>query len=164
MGKIVGIICLLFTLAVTSTCTYKGIELKQNCTGYLKQAADANTVETASEQLSKSIDYLEKNDLTKGYTSVIWNTPDEDIGFFYNNLKSSQEELLKVNDSTSSLEKTNVLMKLRETLMDNSGERGDNVTCPDGLSRYPNNGLFGVLALLSLVTLLIGLILLSLEL
>jgi len=163
MGKFIGIICLLFTLAVTSTCSYKGITLEQECTGHLKRAADANKVEVASEELAKSIDYLEKNDLTKGYTSVIWNTPDEDIGFFYNNLKSSREELLKVNDSTSSLEKTNVLMKLRETLID-SGKKGDKITCPDGLSRYPNNGLFVVLAILSLITLFISVVLLSLEL
>jgi hypothetical protein len=53
---------------------------------------------------------------------------------------------MKVNDSTSSVSKTNLLMKLRETLLDNK-----EVTVPTGLARYPNNTLFGVLSVMTVL-------------
>lgn len=134
----------------------KSVSMKQNCTGYLKRAADANTVEIAKEQLQKSIQYLEANNITKGYTSVLWKTPDEDIEFWYKNLKASESELMKVDSTTASMGKTNLLMKLRETLLDN-GEKGYNLTVPSGLSRYPNNGMWGVLTWLATL-IIIGLI------
>ena len=45
-------------------------------------------------------------------------------------------------------------MKLRETLIDN-GESGDEVTMPEGLSKYPNNILWYILNALSGLFLLI---------
>ncbi len=129
---------------------YNSVQLEQNCTGYLKRAADANTVEIASGELAKAIRYLEENNLTSGYTSIFYKTPDEDIGFWYDNLKASLNELSNVDSNTSSVERTNLLMKLRETLIDN-GESGDALTCPDGLSRYPNNGLWAVGILISVL-------------
>ncbi len=162
MKKFIGIILILFTLSMFTTCTVKAVRFDQNCTGYLKRAADANTVETAKSELTKTINYLETNNITKGYTSVFYETPDEDISFWYNNLKASQLELSKVNDSTSALEKTNLLMKLRETLLD-SGEKGDHLTIPDGLWRYPNNLLFGILFWVSLLSLAGGALLIALH-
>jgi hypothetical protein len=151
------VMCLVvFIVLVGGVRIVKDISLKQNCTGYLKRAADANTVETAIAQLQKSINYLEVNDITDGYTSVLWRTPDEDVKFWYDNLKASEAELMKVDSTTSSLEKTNMLMKLRETLIDN-GEKGDTLTVPKGLSRYPNNTLWGILTTFATV-ILIGLV------
>jgi len=146
--RVVATILITASLFVFSLVIYNSISLKQECTGYLKRAADANTVESATEQLQKSIHYLESNGLTNGYTSVLWQTPDEDIEFWYKNLKASESELLKVDSTTSSLEKTNLLMKLRETLIDN-GEKGDKLTVPNGLSRYPNNGTWAIFLCLS---------------
>lgn len=142
----------ILALSILATKIIKDVSMNQNCTGYLKRAADANTVETAKEQLQKSIQYLESNNLTKGYTSVLWKTPDEDIEFWYKNLKASESELMKVDSTTSSMEKTNLLMKLRETLLDN----GDKLTVPNGLSRYPNNGMWGILTCLAML-IIIGL-------
>lgn len=144
MKVFIGTVLTILALSIFGVVIVKNITLKQNCTGYLKRAADANTVETASKQLEKAIDYLVENNLTTGYTSVLWKTPDEDIEFWFNNLKASQNELSKVDSTTSSLEKTNLLMKLRETLIDN-GDKGDSLTVPKGLSKYPNNFLFGFL-------------------
>ena len=135
---------LTIVLAIFGTETYKYVVLDQQCTGYLKRAADANTVETAKKQLEISLNYLESHNMTKGYTSIIYNTPDEDVSFFYNNLKASLDELNQVNANTSNLEKTNMLMKLRETIIDN-GKTGDTLTLPNGLFRYPNNLLWLVL-------------------
>jgi hypothetical protein len=156
MKKFIAIVLGVLALSIITIRISKNISLKQNCTGYLKRAADANTVETAKEELQKSIKYLEANNLTKGYTSILWQTPDEDIEFWYKNLKASENELMKVDSTTTSVEKTNLLMKLRETLLDN-GEKGDCLTVPSGLSRYPNNEIWCVLTLLAIL-IIIGLI------
>ena len=90
----------------------------RNCEGYLKRAADSNTVEMASRELKKSLDYIESHNLTKGFTSVLYTTPDEDIEFWYTNVKSCYESLIKLKPNATELEKSNMLMKLRETLLD----------------------------------------------
>jgi hypothetical protein len=144
MKIFIATILTILSLTVFGVVIVKSITLKQNCTGYLKRAADANTVEIASKQLDIAVVYLEEKNLTSGYTSALWKTPDEDIEFWYSNLKSAQLELSKVDSTTSTLEKTNILMKLRETLIDN-GEDGEKLIVPPGLSRYPHNLLFGLL-------------------
>lgn len=115
------------------------IRFYQRCTGYLERAANANTVELAADALKTAIDYLELNSLKDGYTSIFWNTPDEDISFFYRNLKDAHSELNSLPTSATTLEKSNVLLKLRETLI-GAGSEGDCLIYPDGLSRYPYNG------------------------
>lgn len=64
-------------------------------------------------------------------------------------MKVCQKELAETKGN-STLENTNVLMKLRESLTDNS-EKGTQLTIPTGISRYPNNALFGVANSISLV-------------
>ena len=130
------------------SCTVKSIQFKQDCAGYLKQAADANTAAIALERITKALDYIERNQLTDGYTSVLWTTEDENIGFWYENIKACKAELEACLNS-SQLEQTNVLMKVRESLMD-----GRELTIPDGISRYPNNAswmIFGWLSALLII-------------
>jgi len=134
-------------LAGAGTVIYKRIEFKQNCSGRLERAANANTVELAVKELDAAIKYAEAKGYTSGYTSVIYRTPDEDVEYWYNNLCASRQELLNLPDSSSTLEKTNTLMKLRETLTD-TGENGTHVIYPDGLPFYPNNFLWGILRLI----------------
>lgn len=123
-----------------------------DCSGYLKRAADANTIEIAQAQLNIAIKYLEEHNLTTGYCSIFLKQPKNDVGFWYNNLKASSKELASIPPTATQLEKTNVLMKLRETLLD-QGEC-TSVTSPNGISIYPKNKLFfwlgitfGILAL-----------------
>jgi hypothetical protein len=123
-----------------------------DCGGYLKRAADANTIEIAQSQLNIAIKYLEEHNLTTGYCSIFLKQPKNDIGFWYNNLKASSKELASISPTATQLEKTNVLMKLRETLLD-QGE-STTITGPDGISIYPENKMFfwlgitfGILAL-----------------
>lgn len=141
---------LMITVSIWSTCGIKVIRFNQNCGGHLKRAADANTVEIAKEELKTAIDYMEAQNLTNGYTSVIYNTPDEDVSFWYNNIKQSYIELESLSDSTSALEKSNMLIKLRETLLDH-GDKSDSVTMPNGISRHPNTALFGILGFISII-------------
>lgn len=134
-GAIVFFIALLIFAAVE---TIVAISFSINVTNRLKRAADANTVEIAIEELDSVVSFLEENDIKNGYTSVLYQTPDEDIGFWYKNLKTSLTELKGLPADSSTLEKSNALMKLRETLLD-SGKDSDTVTEPDGISRYPHN-------------------------
>ena len=142
MKTLFAILLTVMSLGIFTTTIVKSVNLTQNCTGYLERASNANSVETAIKELNRAIDYLDENDITSGYTSVLWRTPDDDIDYWYQNIVSSRDELLKVTEETTALEKTNLLMKLRETLTDN-GEKGTHLTYPDGLSRYPNNVLWG---------------------
>jgi len=124
------------------------------CTDRLKRAADSNTIELAKEELTAAISYLEEMNFTKGYTkgytSVLYKTPDEDIGFWYKNLNSSLNELKNVNPEASQLEKSNILLKLRETILDNS-PNGISVTSPAGISKYPFNTFFALWGWLSCI-------------
>ena len=135
-------------------CVVRGIAFNQNCGGYLNQAANANSVELALERLNIAIEYAENNDMTEGYTSVLWKTEDDNVGYWYRNLKTCQEELENCLES-SQLEKTNVLLKVRESLTD-VGEKGTVLNKPNGISRYPNNALFGILNWISLLMFFIG--------
>lgn len=144
MKQFAIILLAILTLVGTGAVIYKRIDFKQNCAGRLERAANANTVELAVKELNAAIQYAEVKGYTTGYTSVIYWTPDEDVEYWYNNLCASRQELLNLPDSASTLEKTNTLMKLRETLTDN-GEYGTRVIYPDGLQFYPHNFLWGIL-------------------
>lgn len=126
----------------------KYVQFDTNCTQYLKRAADANTVERAKEELEKAISYAEENNLTEGVVSIFLHQPNNDIGYWYKNVTEAYEELEKLPEDATSLEKTNILMKLRETLTDEE-EDGVSVTIPDGISIYPRNVLYFWWGLLS---------------
>jgi len=143
-------------VAVISILVYIGmlsVSLDQNCLGHFKRAADASTIETAETELRIGLDYLEKENLTTGYTSVLWKTPDEDIKFWYENIKSAKNELNSLPKNSSNMEKSNMLIKLRETLLDHGNKGSESITCPDGLSRYPNNLFFALSLMGSLIVL-----------
>lgn len=131
----------IFTIAMSF---YKGYQLKQEFSGYLRQSAASNSPQLALQTLERSVNYLENHGLTSGNTSAFIEVPENDLGFFYSNLKQSRDELKTITDSTSSMEKSNVLLKLRETLITH-GEKGDRVQMPDNLAFYPNQALWKVL-------------------
>jgi hypothetical protein len=138
----IAIILTVLSIAFIVTVFIKNIHFDQNCGGFLERAANANTIEIAQAELKTAIDYIEKENLTSGYTSVLWKTPDEDLGFWYNNVKTAYNELDSLPEQSSALEKSNMLIKLRETLIDH-GSKGDSLTVPHGISRYPDNLFFG---------------------
>lgn len=128
----------------------KAIQFNQNCIQYIKRAADASSVELAKEELAKVINYCEKNDLTEGVVSIILSQPKNDVGYWYKNLTTAYAELDSLAEDASSVERTNMLMKIRETLTD-AEESGVEVTYPNGISVYPNNVGYFLWAILSLV-------------
>lgn len=118
--------------------TVAGIVFDKSSTQYLKRAADANSIEMAKVELGKAISYAESQGLTEGVVSIFLRQPKNDIGYWYTNMVTAYEELESLPEDSTPLEKTNVLMKLRETLTDNN-DRGTSVTVPNGISIYPNN-------------------------
>ncbi len=126
------------------------VSFNVNCEQYIKRAANAGTVEMAKEELAQAISYAEEHDLTEGVVSIILHQPKNDIGYWYQNMKRSYEELEELPEEATALEKTNVLMKLRETLTDQK-ESSVSVTHPDGISIYPNNVLYCIWGVLSFI-------------
>ncbi|MEK7509744.1 MAG: hypothetical protein AAB605_03450 [Patescibacteria group bacterium] len=82
--------------------------------------------------------------------SSLYRTPDEDVGFWYRNLSSSLNELKSIPADAAPLEKSNMLMKLRETLVD-QGETSVVVTVPPGISIFPYNTLFALWCAISAI-------------
>lgn len=112
-----------------------------NCKQYIKRAADASSIDVAKRELGKAIEYCENNGLTEGIVSIFFKQPKNDIGFWYENLKTAYAELDALPEDSTPLEKTNVLMRIRESLTVGN-ENGIYVTRPDGIENYPNNALY----------------------
>ena len=116
-------------------CIAKGIQFDAACGDYLKLAADANTIDVAEKHLTTAIEYLESNDLTSGYTKIFIYKPANDIGLWYENLKTAQNQLQNMQQTEyTELEESNMLMKLRETLLNEGG----GLTHPMGISMSEN--------------------------
>lgn len=155
LRKMTGSLLLLFSIIFIAWAVVRivaSVQFNVNVDGHLKRAADASSVTMAATELKTSLDYMESHGLTSGYTSIVYRTPNEDIGFWYQNVKSAYQELLALDpNKTTSLEKTNVLMKLRETLLNTKDE---SITRPEGIPIYPYNAglaLWGFLSLLLMV-------------
>lgn len=110
-----------------------GIKFDHKCGDYLKLASNANSIELAEKHLTTAINYLEKNDITHGCNKVFIYKPHNDIGLWYENLKSAQKQLqdIQAKGDVSDLEESNMLMKLRESLLEDDGS----LTLPMGISR-----------------------------
>jgi hypothetical protein len=117
------------------------IQFDIDVTGYLKRAADANTIHIAEGELDKALASIEKRGLKDGRTGVLWQSPNTDVGFWYNNLVTARSELGNLSPDATSMEKSNMLIKLRETLIDH-GKDGDKVTLPYSICLHPANGLY----------------------
>lgn len=153
----IGVFLFLLVIAlgpfvVTGVVRYtKWLRIEQNLTGKLKQAANANSIPLAAKKLTESIEWLESNNMTSGSSHVFIRTPACDFEFFYENLKSAKEDLENFPPPSSSanaearakydLAESNQLMKLRETLLDDSSE-GTVVTCPPNVDTYPSQTLW----------------------
>ena len=131
------IICIIVPIVVYGVAIVKAVQMDANCISYFEMAADANSVELAEKHLTSGIEYLEKNNLTEGSTEILIYEPTDDLGFWYENLKSAQTQLQELNskEELTELEESNALMKLRETLLDSNGS----VTHPPMISFYPSN-------------------------
>jgi hypothetical protein len=153
---VIAILCALPCLAWGVTRAVQGITYEQEVGGFLKQAADANTSELAEKKIKQAIDGMDRRGLCNSespeapatfsedcYTSILWRTPDEDVGYWRTNIQATYDDLhtMTPEERANNLTESNQLMKVRETLLDN-GSDGDSVTAPEGISVYPNNAAF----------------------
>lgn len=140
MTKFIGALLIVPLLILAGFRIKDVLTYRWNCEQHLARAANANTVETAAEELGTALAYIEKERWTEGYTSLFVDTPDNDVGYWYRNIQSSLTELKSLAEGTTPLEKSNLLLKLRETLLDDDGK----VTAPKGISAHPNNKTYAV--------------------
>ena len=126
------------------------ITFNKNCGKYLELAANANSIDLAKSNLDKAIQYLEKNQLTTGYTSIVYNTPDENVTYWYANLKACQRELDVFSVRPGSILEENFLIKLRESLTKQSSRGGQRIIIPRGISIFPCNTQLPIILLISL--------------
>ena len=161
MKVFAGVLLILVFLAWVVFRIVNVITFGIDCEGHIKRAADANTVELATQEMKTVVSYLKNRGMTSGYTSVVYRTPDEDVGFWYQNLESSLKELETVSPQASQLEKSNLLMKLRETLLDEG--QSVSVTSPEGISVFPNNTAYAIWCLIGFVFGIVGVIMIISE-
>ena len=140
MGKtskcflVLAIICTMIFGAWATVRIVKAVSFNINCHAYIHRAAGATDIKTAKVELAKAIEYIEENNLTEGTVSIFLKNPRNDVGFWYGTLKSAYKELDTFSEDATQLEKTNYLMRMRESFLE--------VRLPDGISIYPNNVLY----------------------
>lgn len=144
MAKIFGFVAVIFTLLFGGWMTTRivaDIQFNRHLGGYLALAAASNSVELATDSMTKVVAAMDQNGYTTGFTSVMYTSPTEDVGFWYSNMKAALAELKAVKPDAGYLERSNILLKLHETITAHKGKDAD-VFSPDGISIYPNNGMF----------------------
>ena len=124
---ILAILCTIIFCVWATVRIVKAVQFGLDCEAYLKRASNAITVELAKEELAKAIKYAEDNNLTEGIVSIFLKNPANDLDFWYKNIKSAYDELENLTEDAAPLEKTNVLMKLRESLTDRDEGGGTKV-------------------------------------
>lgn len=155
---IILVIAAVFSLVWAGIRTVNSITYNRDVGGHLKLAADANSIELAERQLELAIDGMDARGLCPSggdcYTSVLYRTPDEDVGFWRENIVGTLADLqaMSPDERASNLIVSNQLLKVRETLLD-SGTNGDQVTDPPGISIYGSNHLMAALGWISFLTL-----------
>jgi len=147
----------IFGLLITSVRIIKSVQFDMHCGSYMTRAANANTIAIAKDQMCIVVAYAESNGLTNGTTAVLWLDPNMDIGYWYNNMKSAYQELCSISPDASSLEKSNMLIKLRESLL-TQGKDGAELDCPDNISLFPNNAFWIFILFLYGFDVIIGLV------
>lgn len=164
--KTAGCIAMFAWIAVFVVCLViqlvANIQFDRNYKGHLKRAGDAVSLELAERELTTAVNYLEANNLhtetgrRAGWlddsTNILYTTPEAQISFHVDNVRSCRDEVREIlaNKDATPLEKSNVLMKLRESLLDNS-ESGHSVTCPSGLEVFPHNMGINLAFLISII-------------
>ena len=145
MGIVVAVLGIFIGLVVISIPVINSVNFDWNCEEYIKRAADAASPEKCGEELDKAIQYAKEHGITTGNTGIIFKTPACDVGFWYDNLVGAREALKEVENTAevqpTSLERSNVLMRVREALLDNAKD-GVSVTLPPSIGFYPHVLLF----------------------
>ena len=107
---------ILITASSVVGCIVRHEQFDNGCAGHLYRASIASSTEVAAAELDTALEWAEAHDLTHGTTAIFYPSPGQDIGFWYQNLRGARDNLRQVSKSASPLERSNVLLKLRESL------------------------------------------------
>ncbi len=139
-GFVAGMCILIVMGVITVSCWYN---FKSNCEDYLKLAGDAPSVEKADMFLGRALGYIEKKNLTSGNSAFVFNTPSNDVGIWYEQIRGAKETTAKLLErkkkdpnSVSEMEASNTLMKIREVVLDASDGK-TTVTLPASMDWFP---------------------------
>lgn len=160
--KLLGLTLCLIALALAGARMVREVEFDRGCEGHLENAAHANTIAMAIPEMQLAISYAEAHGLTTGYTSIFYRTPDENVGYWYANLKAATDDLRRIGarSNVSPMEESNVLLKLHETIL-RSGHKGETtVDVPGGIAAYPRNLAWAVVMVIALMAGVMGAMLL----
>jgi len=111
-------------------------QFNRGCADYLKLAGDASTVEAANGFLGQALSYMEATGKTSGNSSLIFKKPSSDVGIWYKQTKDAKgvlEGIIAKGDEATGIEKSNALIKVRETVLDETS-----VTYPPHIALYRN--------------------------
>jgi preprotein translocase subunit SecF len=153
---VIGILFMILVGIWITTLWYNNYKFTVDIGGHMERASNANTIELAIEEMEDVVTNMERRELTKGYTSIAFPEPSEDVGFWYKNMNDSLKELKSISPNATQLEKSNILMKLRETLQNSGDNGGEEIVVPAGISRYPYNTLYAIWGVLSILILIFG--------
>lgn len=134
-----GVLVIVVAVAVLGiqwyTCEFS---LKQQLTTPLSRVAMSSNVQMASENLKDAIDYLERNHLTSGNSSMLFPDKLNDLEYFHTNLLNAQAELNRAvaNKNMSQLEESNVLLRIKEVVTHHNAT--GEVFLPANLEYYPH--------------------------
>ncbi len=161
---IIGTLSLVVAIIVLVVMDYN---FRANCGDYLKLAGDAPTIQKAQEFLGLALDYIQKRELTHGNTALLFKTPRNDVGIWYQQIVGAQATLSQLlgrvekdPESVSQLEKDNALMKIREVILD-QGKDGTKITKPNFIACFPFKWGMLIWFLLSFGFVVLGLILIQ---
>src|SRR5690606_27054809 len=117
--KIFTILGLQLFLSWSVVCAIKSVRFDQDIGGHLKLAADANNLTLAEGQLSIALHGMDEwklcNNLSDNcYTSIVYRTPDEDVGYWRSNIQAANDDLLRIlsRKDVDDLTQSNQLLKI----------------------------------------------------
>ncbi len=153
--KTAGLIIFLIGALMVIGPIVQEIQFNIGCGGYLKSAADAPTIELAKIELDTAISYMESENLTSGHSHLIIRNRQADVGYWYTRVKEARLEMDKITSESTDQESNIMLMKLRETLLD-EGDSGTVVTTPPHIALFPLQWLLGIVFFLGVLFVLGG--------
>lgn len=130
MGKLIYYLCIASGILCLGVQGYNSFIYNKECGYFITQAAKASTIEIAQSSLKTAVYYLDNHGLANGNTAPYFETPLEDLGFYYRNLKASLANLDSIKVNATSTDISNTLIKLHESL---------SMPVPPGIENYPNN-------------------------
>jgi len=122
-------------IVLSIVCSLSVYQFNRGCADYLKLAGDASTIEAANGFLGQALAYMETTGKTSGNSSLIFKKPLSDVGIWYKQTKDAKgvlEGIIAKGDEATGTEKSNALLKVRETVLD-----GTSVTYPPHIALYP---------------------------